>query len=186
MNYYDNTDYTEPNDISTEALRYEQPSTHALLEYSQLGADLQEVYLILSGQIYDAENEKIIKDKHAVPLLNQRGVSAVILQLKPYFSRSATFGAMKPEGIMKMLSVTTKNIKNQLFSSVNQKRWELHSSDIETIMNTVMSYITFNLNRSKDGSELQAITSSIQSREITSSSSNQPRPKKILGMFKYK
>lgn len=185
MNYTDPADYSDVQDISTDSVRYEQPSTHALLEYSQLGNDLQEVYLILSGQIYDPENEKIIKDKHAVPLLNHQGVSALVLQLKPYFSRSATFGAMKAEGIMTMLRVTTKNIKNQLFSTVNQKRWNLHSSDIETIMNTIMSYITFNLNRSKDGSELQAITSSIQSREITSQSSNNPKPKKILGMFRY-
>lgn len=185
MSYTDPSDYSDVQDISTENLRYEQPSTHALLEYSQLGNDLQEVYLILSGQIYDPENEKIIKDVHAVPLLNHQGVSALVLQLKPYFSRSATFGAMKADGILTMLRVTTQNIKNQLFSSVNQKRWDLHSSDIETIMNTIMSYITFNLNRSKDGSELKAITSSIQSREVTSSTSNQPRSKKIFGMFKY-
>ena len=184
MNYNPN-EYSDVQDISTDSVRFEQPSTHALLEYSQLNADLQEVYLILSGQVYDSENEKIIKNKFTRPLLNEQGVNAIIIQLKPYFSRSATFGKMGKEGIQLMLKATLKNIKAQLFSRINQERWDLHSSDWETIMNAIMPYITFNLNRSKEGNELDKITSSIQSREVTSQTANNPKPKKILGMFKY-
>ncbi len=43
-------DYEDVNDISSESVRYEQPNTQALLEYSRLDNDLQDIFLTLSGK----------------------------------------------------------------------------------------------------------------------------------------
>lgn len=172
-------EYPEVSDISTEATRYESPNTQALLEYSRLDADLQEIYLILSGQVYDEANAKIVKSKYSRALLNSDGVLAIMMQLRPYFSRSATFNDIKPEYIMKMLKTTMKNVQRQLLSSINQKRWELHQSDIEAIWETLRTYTTINLNRSNKGGERTAITTSVQSKEIT----NQQAPKQKRRIF---
>jgi len=173
------SEYPEVSDISTEATRYESPNTQALLEYSRLDGDLQEIYLILSGQVYDEANAKVVKSKHCRALLNSDGVLAIMMQLRPYFSRSATFNDIKPEYIMKKLRETMKNLQRQLLSAINQERWELHQSDIEAIWEMLISYTTFNLNRSNKGGERTAITTSVQSREIT----NQQSPKQKRKIF---
>ena len=173
------SDYPEVSDISTEATRYESPNTQALLEYSRLDADLQEIYLILSGQVYDEANAKIVKSKYSRALLNSDGVLAIMMQLRPYFSRSATFNDIKPEYILKMLKTTMNNVKSQLLSSINQERWELHQSDIEAVWEMFRTYVVMNLLRSNKGGERTAITTSVQSKEVT----NQQSPKQKKRIF---
>jgi len=172
-------EYPEVSDISTEATRYESPNTQALLEYSRLDTDLQEVFLTLSGRVYDRDNDKIIKSRYGRPLLNDDGVSALMMILRPYFSRSATFNDMKPEFILTKLKLTMKNIKRLLLSSINQERWDLHQSDIEAVWETIFTYTTLNLTRSNKGGERTAITTSVQSKEVT----NQNTPKQSKGIF---
>ena len=94
---YEPQDYSDFNDISTEATRYTQPHTHALLDFSRLDGDLQEIYLTLSGLSHDSENDTLHQSNK--PMLNQEGVQALMLAIRAYFSRSATFGKMKADGI---------------------------------------------------------------------------------------
>ena len=82
-------DYDDVNDISSESVRYEQPNTQALLEYSRLDNDLQDIFLTLSGKMFDPNTNKLVRNKYIKPLLNEEGVSAILMQLRPYFSRSS-------------------------------------------------------------------------------------------------
>lgn len=175
-------DYPSVNDVSSESIRYETPNTQALLEYSRLDENLQELYLTLSGKLINPETGKLMNNPFGNRLLNDRGVNAILLQLRGYFSRSATFNELSPETIQKKLKVTATNIKNQLLSSINMERWELHQSDIEAIWEAVTTYIAINLYRSNKGGERNAITSSVQSKEVTNQNMNKGRNKSLFGL----
>jgi|TARA_R100000084_G_scaffold78097_1_gene35614 hypothetical protein len=168
--------------INTDSIVYHSANTQALLEYSRLNEDLQDLILALSGLIIEPKNGNFIPDPFGKRLMNDQGVKAITLQLKPYFSRSATFGSLKTEFINKKIKTTLVNVKSQLLSSINQKRWELHSADVELVFEFITSYVAFNLNRSKEGRELSAITSSVQSREITNSNSSSGSGRSIFGL----
>jgi len=174
-------DYEDTNDISSESVRYEQPNTQALLEYSRLDNDLQDIYLTLSGKTFDAETTKLVRSRYLKPLMNEVGVSAILMQLRPYFSRSSTFGSLKSDFINKKIKTTLKNIQRQLLSAVNQRRWELDTADIEAVHECITTYVAININRSKDGTELKALTTSIQSKEVMNQNSKNNN-KKLFGM----
>lgn len=178
----DYEDYSVPTDVQSESVRYEQPNTQALLEYSRLNEDLDELSLTLSGKTRNIDTGKVMPDPYGKQLLNSLGVKAIVLQLKPYFSRSATFNDIKPEFINKKLKTTLDNIKRQLLSAINMQRWDLHQSDIEVVWETITSYTAFNLSRSKMGGERNAITSSVQSKEITSQNAGNKKGKSLFGI----
>ena len=173
-------DYEDVNDISSESVRYEQPNTQALLEYSRLDNDLQDIFLTLSGKMFDPNTNKLVRNKYIQPLLNEEGVSAILMQLRPYFSRSSTFGSLKSDFINKKIKTTLKNIQRQLLSAVNQRRWNLDLADIEAVNECITTYVALNINRSKDGIELKALTTSIQSKEVTNQNSG--KQKKAFGL----
>lgn len=174
-------DYPEVNDVSSESIRYETPNTQALLEYSRLDENLQDVYLTLSGKTINTETGKIMDNPYGKRLLNDMGVNAILLQLRGYFSRSATFNELSSETIQKKLKVTATNIKNQLLSNINMQRWELHQSDIEAIWECITTYIAINLYRSNRGGERNAITSSVQSKEVSTSNAR-PKNRSLFGL----
>ncbi len=130
--------------------------------------------------MFDPNTNKLVRNKYIKPLLNEEGVSAILMQLRPYFSRSSTFGSLKSDFINKKIKTTLKNIQRQLLSSVNQRRWKLDLADIEAVNECITTYVALNINRSKDGIELKALTTSIQSKEVTNQNAN--KPKKAFGL----
>ncbi len=149
----------------SSSTQYQAHSTSELLNYLDIEPEFRLLMADLAGMRWEENSRSFIHDPSKPKLMNNLGVSNVARSLRAYFSKSAVINHFNDNEVSKIMLDWAEFVKKMILFDSMRKDYGIQVRDRWLIRQMLLTAPYININRSRDGNELIAITQMVKSKE---------------------